>query len=97
VGQNFYDCNAQKTYTQAEAQAACTAYTGNASACTPSSTCCGLSLGNVCLGSTAHSVCGSTGGKCNCWQWQGQNAGKVEAVGSGCTAACGGNGDPSWN
>jgi hypothetical protein len=96
VGQSFYDCNAQGSYNQSQAQEACTAYTGNASACTPSTTCCGITLG-VCLGVTAHSVCGSANGKCNCWQYQGQNPGKVETEGSGCSASCGGGGDPSWN
>ncbi len=96
VAQSFYDCNAQKSYNQAQAQAACTAYTGNASACTPSTTCCGITLG-VCLGTTAKSVCGSAGGKCYCWQYSGPNPGKVESEGSSCSASCGGNGDPSWN
>ena len=51
----------------------------------------------VCLGTTAHSVCGSSGGKCYCWQYSGQNPGKVESEGSSCSASCGGGGDPSWN
>lgn len=98
VGQSFYDCNAPKSYNQSQAQSACTAYTGSAAACTPSTTCCnGLQIGNLCLGMTAHSVCGSTGGKCYCWQYQGPNSGKVESEGSGCSASCGGGSDPSWN
>ena len=101
VGQSFYDCNAQGSHNQAQAQAACTAYTGNAGACTPStvSCCSGLKIGNLCLGTTTtgSSVCGSTGGNCNCWQYSGPNAGKVESEGSSCNASCGGNGDPSWN
>ncbi len=101
VGQSFFDCNAPGSYNQAQAQSACTAYTGNAGACTPSTvSCCnGLMLGNLCLGSstTDHSVCGSAGGKCYCWQYSGTNSGKVESEGSSCSASCGGNGDPSWN
>jgi len=96
VGQSFYDCNAAGSYNGSQAQAACTAYTGMASACTPSTVCCGLNVG-ICLGMTAHSVCGSTGGKCYCWQYQGPNQGKVESEGSSCSASCGGGGDPSWN
>jgi hypothetical protein len=96
VGQNFYDCNQQGSYSQAQAQEACTAYTGDETACAPSSTCCGITLG-VCLGTTAQSVCGTAGGTCYCWQYEGENPGKVESEGSSCTASCGSGSDPSWN
>ena len=96
VGQKFYDCNQLGSYNQSQAQAACTAYTGSASACTPSTVCCGVNLG-ICLGTTAHSVCGSAGVGCYCWQYQGPNPGTVESESSGCSASCGSSGDPSWN
>jgi hypothetical protein len=59
--------------------------------------CCGLGNPMFCIGMTANSVCGSANGKCYCWQYQGPNRGKVESESSGCSASCGGNGDPSWN
>jgi hypothetical protein len=96
VGQNFYDCNQQGSHTQGQAQAACAAFTGNASACSPSSTCCGLFVG-ICLGTTASSECGSVGGKCYCWQYAGQNIGTVQTVSGNCSASCGSGSDPSWN
>jgi hypothetical protein len=36
-------------------------------------------------------------GKCYCWQYDGPNAGRVEAVSGSCKAACGSGSDPSWN
>jgi hypothetical protein len=96
VGQNFFDCNGQGSHNQAQAQAACTAYTGNASACSPSNVCCGQEI-FVCLGQTANSVCGSANGKCYCWQYSGPNPGRVESEGSSCKASCGSGSDPSWN
>jgi hypothetical protein len=97
VGQSFYDCNASGTYNQSQAQAACTAFTGSASACSPSTVCCGGNIVVLCLGTTSKSVCGSSGGKCYCWQYDGTNPGRVEAEGSGCKASCGSNTDPQWN
>lgn len=95
VGQNFFDCNNQGSHNQSQAQEACAAYTGNASACSPSSTCCGAQI-VVCLGQTASSVCGTLNGKCYCWQYSGPQSGRVESPGS-CSASCGSSSDPSWN
>ncbi len=81
---DFYDCNGHEASRNMarSAQAACAAYTGNASACTPSSTCCGIPIGNGCLGTTATSECGTAGGKCYCWQYAGPQQGKVKSEGS---------------
>jgi hypothetical protein len=97
VGQSFYDCNAPGTHDQSQAQAACTAYTGSASACRPSTMCCSGNIIVACLGITAKSVCGSANGQCYCWQYEGTNPGRVQAEGTFCTASCGSGNDPSWN
>ena len=82
LGQSFYDCNATGSRNQAQAQEACTAYTGNASACTPS-----IDLLRHPDREPLHrherpSRCAATaGGKCYCWQYSGQNPGKVDAEG----------------
>ena len=97
VGQNFFDCNGANSHNQNQAQAACAAFTGSASACSPSNVCCGTDL-FICLGTVADSVCGTAGGKCYCWQYSGGNAGRVQSEStSSCKASCGSSSDPSWN
>ncbi len=96
VGQNFFDCNGQGSHNQAQAQAACTAYTGNASASSPSNVCCGFGV-PICFGQTADSVCGSANGTCCCWQYSGPNAGRVQSEGSNCKPSCGSGSDPARN
>jgi hypothetical protein len=96
VGQNFYDCNSTGTHNQTQANEACAAFTGNASACSSSSICCGA----LCpfLGTTSNSVCGASNGTCHCWQYGGSNPGKVESPSaSSCKATCGSGSDPTWN
>jgi hypothetical protein len=96
VRQNFYDCKDKGTHNQAQAQAACAAYTGSAGACSASQVCCGV-LFPICFGTIGSSVCGTANGKCYCWQYDGPNPGRVSAVSGRCTASCGAGSDPTWN
>jgi hypothetical protein len=77
--------------------AACEASAG-AGHCTGSSLCCLLSALNLCVGTTAQSVCGVANGACYCWQWSGKEPGHVETgSASACTASGGSSSDPTWN
>jgi hypothetical protein len=94
----YYDCNATG-HGQTEAQAACTAFTGSAGACTASSVCCfAVGLCTSLTQPTTQSVCGSAGGTCYCWQYAGPNPGTVRMVSaSNCVAVCSSGTDPAWN
>ncbi len=99
VGQNYYDCTATKTFNQSQATEACNSYmsANGGGSCSQSTTCCnGIDI-VVCLGTTTSSVCGSAGGTCYCWQYQGPNPGHVEKVSGSCKVACGSSSDPTWN
>jgi hypothetical protein len=98
---SYDDCNPNGTG-QAQAQAACEAFTGSAAACHTST------LGCLCLvvcAQQATSICGMSGGQCYCWQYGGTgaalptpHAGTVQpGTGSGCTAACGSGSDPTFD
>jgi hypothetical protein len=93
VGQTFPDCVALGTYEQAQAQAACTAFTGNGGQCASSTVMCLL----IILG-PVQSVCGSASGKCYCWDYAGMGAGTVQTASvSSCSAVCPMTMDPAWN
>ena len=92
VGQNYYDCDALKTYDETHAQRACAAFSGSGSQCTKSTS--GLCLS---LSLSAQSVCSTGAAACDCWQFAGPNQGTVQRVTGACTAACGTSGDPAWN
>jgi hypothetical protein len=93
---SFYDCTTTKTYNQTQAGEACAALTGTSGACSSSSVGCNCFL--LSCRSQAQSVCGSSGGKCYCWQYSGPNAGTAqETNGSNCSASCGSGSDPAWN
>jgi hypothetical protein len=58
----------------------------------------------TCIGNTAYSVCGTVGGTCYCWQYEGSGGtmanlpGTLQAVSaSNCSATCGSSSDPKWN
>jgi hypothetical protein len=87
-GQSFYDCAALDTYDQTQAMEACTAFTGNSTQCTLSSTFCS---------STSDSVCSAAALTCRCWQYSGPNPGTVQSPFLGCSAQCGASTDPKWN
>lgn len=92
TGQTFYDCNALGTINQAQAQAACTAYTGSASACSPFTGVCGA-FGQE----SSSSICGSVGGTCECWEYAGTEGARVTAVSGARYGFCAGATDPTWN
>jgi hypothetical protein len=91
VGQTFYDCVASKTYTQAQAQAACIAYTGNGLFCVVPSPA-------FCLAQT-NSVCSNVPGASTwyCWEYAGPSPGTVQKALLANSVACPASGDPSWN
>ena len=94
VGQSFYDCVAQGTYSPTQAQAACTAFTGNGGQCAASTTNCLVVVASVLA------VCGSASGKCYCWDYGGtqMGVGTVQtATVASCSAVCSAGGDPPWN
>ena len=94
-GNSFYDCSAAGTHNQGQAAEACASLAGS-SACRSSTAPCNCLL--IICGSQAQSVCGSSGGKCYCWQYAGPNAGTVqESSGSNCAASCGASSDSAWN
>jgi hypothetical protein len=93
VGQSYYDCNTLGAYNQTQALGACTAFTRSSGQCTASTS--GLCL-NL-SGLMAQAVCSSGAASCYCWQYNGPNPGRVQAVGGNCGAVCGSNTDPSWN
>jgi hypothetical protein len=87
--QTYYDCVPLGTYTQAQALAACTAFTGNSAQCTdaPFGLC-----------GTARGVCSSGASTCWCWAYAGSAAGTVdESTGGVCPGACPTGQGPRWN
>jgi hypothetical protein len=87
-GQTFRDCVALGTYDQAQATEACTAFTGDSTQCTLSSTFCTTS---------SYAVCSVAASACRCWQYSGPNPGTVQTPILGCSAQCGSSTDPTWN
>jgi hypothetical protein len=98
IGQTFHDCAALGTHDQMQAQAACTAFTGNNAQCASTGTTCLL---NSSLVELPQSVCGSASGKCFCWVYAGSASGvgtvKMVANISMCSAVCPTIGDKTWN
>lgn len=89
IGQNFYDCVAQKTYDQTQATEACTAYTSNQNACL---------LYQCDLGDAGKDelVCGLSGNVCACWTYLGLYVGHVhKSADSSCF--CPTSNDATWN
>jgi hypothetical protein len=87
LGQHYYDCNSQGTYTSVTANEACTAFTGSA----------GLCSGFQCTGpGKPQLVCSNLYSVCACWAYTGGATGHVYNSGTtGCY--CPITGDPSWN
>jgi len=96
AGGTFYDCAARNTHDSEGARAACASFTGDSGACSEGSVNCGCA--GFCS-PAAHAVCGSKGGACHCWQFDGPNAGTVQGAPpwGGCAASCGSSSDPTWN
>jgi hypothetical protein len=97
LGQSFYDCVAQGTHTQAQAKAACAAFTGDAGSCTMSSACCDDSLGLCITVQSTDAVCGMISAQCHCWSYVGDDSGTVQTPDAGCAEVCPASGDPGWN
>jgi hypothetical protein len=97
LGQAFYDCVARGTHTQAQARAACSAFTGDAGACTMSSACCDDSLGLCITVQSTDAVCGRVSSQCHCWSYAGNDSGTVQAPDAGCAEICPSAADPGWN
>jgi hypothetical protein len=97
TGEDYYDCTSTGTINETQAKEACATFTGDAGACSSSQVGCNCLL--VLCSSQAQSVCGVSGGTCNCWQYSGPNEGKVESSSdtSHCSASCGSSSDPGWN
>jgi hypothetical protein len=93
MGQSFYDCVPSGTHTQAQAQAACAAFTGNAGQCVvPIPALCGTSQ-------PTSSVCSNVPGASSfhCWEYGGPSPGTVQ-TGTGTNLVfCPASGDPTWN
>jgi hypothetical protein len=87
LGTNYYDCTAKSTYNSTQGTEACGAYTGNQATCTTLS-CTGPGSNQV--------VCGTTGGKCACWNYSGSNVGHV-TTSPNTTCYCPASTDPTWN
>jgi hypothetical protein len=85
TGQTFFDCQPLGTFTRAQAAAACTAFAGDASACTTITSCPGNSGTAVC----------STAPSCRCWKYEAGNSGFTGRVSSGCS--CPAIDAPVWN
>jgi hypothetical protein len=96
VGNPYYDCVTQGTYSQAQAMKACTAYTGDAAQCVPW-TCVTTTDGPIICSSGAMTK------NCVCWSYAGNNIGYVDNGGappgpSGNTCYCPSTTlDPKWN
>ena len=87
VGGTFYDCVPQGTYTQAQAFAACTSYTGNAAQCAVYG--CTANAGSlVCTPGAAPN--------CVCWKYDPGNSGVNGKVSTTCTCPISA-GATSWN
>jgi hypothetical protein len=80
ITQTWYDCVPLGTYTQAQAMAACTAFTGDSAQCTDAPV-------GIC--GPARGVCSSGASTCWCWTFAGSAAGTAEhQPGPACPVAC---------
>ncbi len=89
VAQTFFDCVPLGTHTEAQAMAACTAFTGNTSLCVeaPFGAC-----------GSGREVCSNNARTCQCWQYAGKASGTVETrIGIVCRTACPTGQGPMWN
>jgi hypothetical protein len=94
LGQTFVDCVAADTHDQAQALAACAAYTGNSSLCAVSSLSCG-GTGGLGAGTRESPVCSSGSKPCACWLFSGTDSGRVSEPATTC--ACPTQSSPTWN
>jgi hypothetical protein len=93
LGQTFVDCVAAGTHDQAQALAACAAYTGNRSLCAVSSLSCG-GTGGFGGGTRGSPVCSSGSKPCACWSFAGSDSGRVSEPATTC--ACPTQSSPTW-
>jgi hypothetical protein len=88
VGQTFYDCEAQGTFTQTLAMEACVAFTGTNTQCVAAPV-------GVCGSSRA--ICSNGASTCWCWTYAGTGAGTVEKQFGLCPSACPSANGTMWN
>ena len=94
LGQTFVDCIAADTHDEAQALAACAAYTGNSSLCAVSTLSCG-GTGGLGGGTRGSPVCSSGSKPCACWSFSGSDSGRVSEPATTC--ACPTQSSPTWN
>jgi hypothetical protein len=91
LGDSFYDCQPLGTHTQAQATAACAAFTGNVAECSVF-TCTDATMGPLICSDLSATTCA-------CWSYGGGNVGRVfDAMSPGAAScACPLTTDQSWN
>jgi hypothetical protein len=95
VGQTFDDCVPSGTHDEAQALAACSAFTGTSASCTIQSC---QSGGGGGPGKTAvgQGACSTGASVCDCWMFAGAEVGLVQSPKSKMCDPCG-NGGAAWN